>query len=196
VTGTLAGVIAGRSFASTGTVLAGVIAAGLTLEGIGLLAHARYLRARGAEAAASLLQQRTTFGYTDVARTIGLGAGLVAALFLMFAGLDGAAALAAWSGAAVLIGVTATVGRALFYVLVVPTTMPGAFFWRNAAFAEHARESGLANMPQVGVLPRTEYHDLQLQRAARDIKNDLAQLGKRDAKAERRPAVPATETAS
>ena len=42
---------------------------------------------------------------------------------------------------------------ALFYVLVIPTTMPGAFFWRNKGFEEHARETGLANMPQVGVLP-------------------------------------------
>jgi len=31
--------------------------------------------------------------------------------------------------------------------------MPGAFFWRNRAFEEHARKTGLANMPQVGVLP-------------------------------------------
>jgi hypothetical protein len=97
---------------------------------------------------------------------------------------------------ALLIASTATVGRALFYVLVIPTTLPGAFFWRNAAFAEHARESGLANMPQVGVLPRTEYHELQLQRAARDIKQDLARLGKRDAAQAARPPVPASETAS
>ena len=47
------------------------------------------------------------------------------------------------------------VGRALFYVLVIPTTMPGAFFWRNQGFQEHARESGLADMPQTGVLPAT-----------------------------------------
>jgi hypothetical protein len=33
--------------------------------------------------------------------------------------------------------------------------MPGAFFWRNKRFEEHAREVGLANMPQVGVLPDT-----------------------------------------
>jgi hypothetical protein len=46
-----------------------------------------------------------------------------------------------------------TAGRALFYALVIPTTMPGAFFWRNKGFEEHARESGLARMPQVGVLP-------------------------------------------
>ena len=45
------------------------------------------------------------------------------------------------------------ISRALFYVLVIPTTMPGAFFWRNKGFEEHARETGLAKMPQVGVLP-------------------------------------------
>ncbi|MBA2351632.1 MAG: hypothetical protein H0V78_07555, partial [Burkholderiales bacterium] len=45
------------------------------------------------------------------------------------------------------------IGRALFYVLVIPTTMPGAFFWRNKGFEQHARETGLARMPQVGVLP-------------------------------------------
>jgi hypothetical protein len=33
--------------------------------------------------------------------------------------------------------------------------MPGAFFWKNKGFEEHARETGLANLPQVGVLPAT-----------------------------------------
>ena len=46
----------------------------------------------------------------------------------------------------------AVIGRALFYVLVVPTTMPGAFFWKNKDFEEHARDIGLANLPQVGVV--------------------------------------------
>jgi hypothetical protein len=45
----------------------------------------------------------------------------------------------------------ALVGRALFYVLVIPTTMPGAFFWKNPGFQSHARDAGLARMPQVGV---------------------------------------------
>ena len=49
----------------------------------------------------------------------------------------------------------ALIGRALFYVLVIPTTMPGAFFWKNKDFEEHAREIGLAHMPQVGVV----YHN-------------------------------------
>ncbi|MBQ0769210.1 MAG: hypothetical protein KBT58_07955, partial [Bizionia sp.] len=35
--------------------------------------------------------------------------------------------------------------------LVIPTTMPGAFFWKNKGFEEHAKETGLANMQQVGV---------------------------------------------
>jgi len=46
---------------------------------------------------------------------------------------------------------SALIGRAIFYVLVVPTTMPGAFFWKNKAFEEHAREIGLAANPAVGV---------------------------------------------
>jgi hypothetical protein len=29
--------------------------------------------------------------------------------------------------------------------------MPGAFFWKNQGFVEHARETGLADMPQLGV---------------------------------------------
>ncbi len=36
-------------------------------------------------------------------------------------------------------------------MLVIPTTMPGAFFWKNRGFVEHAREVGLADMPQLGV---------------------------------------------
>ena len=47
--------------------------------------------------------------------------------------------------------VTGAIGRSLFFVLVIPTTMPGAFFWKNDGFVEHARESGLAEMEQVGV---------------------------------------------
>ena len=53
--------------------------------------------------------------------------------------------------------ISATAGRALFYVLVIPTTMPGAFFWKNAGFVEHAREVGLADMPQLGVAYETHH---------------------------------------
>lgn len=50
------------------------------------------------------------------------------------------------------------ISRALFYVAVIPTTMPGAFFWKNAGFVEHAREVGLADMPQMGVAYETHHH--------------------------------------
>jgi hypothetical protein len=53
---------------------------------------------------------------------------------------------------------TSLISRALFYVLVIPTTMPGAFFWKNKGFEEHARDIGLANMPQVGVVPKHAFH--------------------------------------
>jgi DMSO reductase iron-sulfur subunit len=42
-------------------------------------------------------------------------------------------------------------GRALFYLAVVPMTMPGAFFLRSRQFETYARETGLANDPLVGV---------------------------------------------
>ena len=47
--------------------------------------------------------------------------------------------------------ITSVISRTLFYALVIPTTMPGAFFWKNQAFQDHAKETGLAEMPQVGV---------------------------------------------
>lgn len=56
----------------------------------------------------------------------------------------------AWGLIVVSVFLSAFIGRSLFYVLVIPTTMPGAFFWRNKGFEEHACETGLADMPQVG----------------------------------------------
>lgn len=49
------------------------------------------------------------------------------------------------------------IGRVLFYVVVVPTTMHGVFFRKNASFVEHVREMGLANMPQLGVTYETHH---------------------------------------
>jgi hypothetical protein len=48
--------------------------------------------------------------------------------------------------------ICAYLGRILFYAVVTPTTMPGAFFWKNDKFKKHAIETGLANMPQMGVM--------------------------------------------
>ena len=78
---------------------------------------------------------------------------MLAVALLALTGIGGVTGLLLWLGAGLLITATAIVGRALFYVLVIPTTMPGAFFWRNAGFQSHACETGLADMPQVGVVP-------------------------------------------
>ncbi len=143
----------GLAFANLLAILAWPMALGLALEALGLVAHARYLNERGGEAAASHLEQRTTYGKTYLLRNIGLALSIALVGALGAVQLDGNAGFSAWLLVAALIIATATIGRALFYVLVIPTTMPGAFFWRNKGFEEHARETGLARMPQVGVLP-------------------------------------------
>ena len=130
-----------------GRLLASVAAIGLALEGVGLLAHAWSLRAADSEGAASWYEQVTTFGYPFWLRNGLLLASLLLEEWLAFHGgspwLFGLLALMTL--------VSAVIGRALFYVLVIPTTMPGTFFWRNRGFVEHARETGLAEMPQLGV---------------------------------------------
>jgi len=124
---------------------------GLLLEGFGLYRHAAHLNAIGGEGQAAHHEQVSGYGKTYWARNsaLGLGAGL---LFLaMVLPLNAGATLALWALLAVILLTAAVVGRALFYVLVIPTTMPGAFFWKNPGFQGHARDTGLAAMPQVGV---------------------------------------------
>ncbi len=142
-----------QSFVELAQVLSIPVVAGLSMEGMGLWFHASDLQRDGAEGAASHYEQRTTYGKTYLARNTGLLLGTLAAVALAAAGAGGWAGLAGWIFAAALIVTTAAVGRALFYVLVIPTTMPGAFFWKNRGFQEHARATGLAEMPQVGVVP-------------------------------------------
>ena len=145
--------MAGADWGDATAVLASIISAGLVLEIIGLYFHQRDMIRRGGEAAAAHYEQLTSFGKTYTARNAGLFTGLAFTVPLSLTQLDSTAGLLVWIAAAAVIAVTAVTGRALFYALVVPTTMPGAFFWRNKGFEEHARESGLADMPQVGVLP-------------------------------------------
>ena len=126
---------------------------GLSMEMVGLYAHQNDLIKNGGEGAAAHFEQTTKFGNTYLARNIGLFSVLVLCIVMMTVHLNDVAAIVLWVGAALILLVTAVTGRALFYALVMPTTMPGAFFWRNKKFQEHARETGLAKMPQVGVLP-------------------------------------------
>lgn len=131
-----------------GKALASVAGLGLALEALGLLAHASDLQGAGDEGAASFYVQTTTYGYPYWLRNSLLVAALLLATGMGWVGSDSALAFGLL---AVLVLASAIIGRALFYVLVIPTTMPGAFFWKNKGFVEHARESGLADMPQLGV---------------------------------------------
>ncbi len=133
-------------------VLAWPAAAGLLLESTGLYFHARAMKRRGGEGGASHAEQTTRFGKTYYARNAALP---VSALAVVVAAT---AAPVGWPGIAILYVLSmsavslALISRAMFYVMVIPTTMPGAFFWRNRGFQEHARRTGLADLPQTGVL--------------------------------------------
>jgi len=131
--------------------LAAVLAAGLLVETIGHLFHARDLRAGEGEAQAAYYEQTTKFGNTYRLRNLLLAVELVIAVALAATGIHAIASVALAAALLLMLPVTAYLGRILFYALVIPTTMPGAFFWRNKGFVEHARATGLADMPQLGV---------------------------------------------
>ncbi len=150
-----------------------LIIAGLVIEAIGLAKHQSDMHKQGGEGDAAMQVQKTAFGKTYQARNLGIVAGVVLALALMMLNTTTGLGLLVWLITAIVIVSTAVIGRALFYVLVIPTTMPGAFFWKNQGFQEHARDAGLANMPQAGVLPKTDYHHETIERAKREIKEEI-----------------------
>ena len=130
---------------------------GLAIEAVGHIAHARAMGRAQHEGGASYYVQTTTFGNTFRLRNALLGLNLLLAGGLLVAMLArgdfGLYVLLGWGIVGAIGIVTSLIGRALFYVLVIPTTMPGAFFWKNKGFEEHARAIGLADRPQVGVAP-------------------------------------------
>lgn len=149
--------LAGASYQDVLLVSAATLALGLAIEGIGHVAHARDMGRAEHEGGASYYIQTTTFGKTFMLRNAMLGVNVLFAaglLTLMLAqGVSGMPVLLGWVLVGATLLATSIIGRALFYVLVIPTTMPGAFFWKNKGFEDHARDIGLANMPQVGVAP-------------------------------------------
>jgi DMSO reductase iron-sulfur subunit len=148
----LAGLAAGTLTPELASLLTGVMASGLALEALGLLFHAHDMQARGNEGAASFYEQTTRYGYPYWLRNCFLTISFVLALIIALSGTTSFVLFGLLAASSL----TATVlGRALFYVLVIPTTLPGAFFWKNKGFEAHARETGLAKMPQVGVLPHS-----------------------------------------
>ena len=130
-------------------VLASIMVAGLLVEIVALVFHAHDMRKNGDEGAASHYEQTTVYGYPYWLRNVLLIVSLIAAAVIVETSIANPAVF----GLLLITTITSAVlGRALFYVVVIPTTMPGAFFWRNKGFVEHARETGLADMPQVGVV--------------------------------------------
>ncbi|MFK5913154.1 MAG: dimethyl sulfoxide reductase anchor subunit [Woeseiaceae bacterium] len=126
---------------------------GLILESVGLMAHARDLKKSKDEGAASHFEQTTRYGKSYLLRNILLVINIAALTTVILLGLTDVIGAVMGSLLVASLVISAVISRALFYVLVIPTTMPGAFFWRNKGFEEHARETGLANMHQVGVIP-------------------------------------------
>jgi hypothetical protein len=139
-------------------ITAGLAALGLIAEGLGLLSHAKYLNTESGEGAAAHYVQQTTFGKTYVLRNVLMATtGLLMAIVAIALSATTLGLIVAAIAAPVAM-VSLLIGRALFYILVIPTTMPGAFFWKNKGFEEHARDVGLADMPQVGVVPACHHH--------------------------------------
>lgn len=129
---------------------------GMVIEALGLIKHNSDLNRSENEGGAAHYIQCTTFGKTYLLRNWVLALNIVAAGALLTASLLGyndPSLLLIWLALALLNCLTATIGRALFYILVIPTTMPGAFFWKNKAFEQHARDIGLADNPATGVAP-------------------------------------------
>lgn len=131
--------------------LAVICATGVALESIGHWFHARDLKQAGNEGAAAHYEQTTTFGKTYRLRNALLGVNLLLLITLAAAGASMPGLIATALLPAMLL-LAAYTSRILFYALVIPTTMPGAFFWKNEGFVEHARETGLAEMEQMGVV--------------------------------------------
>ncbi len=147
----IAALLAGEPIAPILSLLTWPLAAGLLLQCLSLFFHRRDLKRRGEEAAVSRMLMLEEHGKINRLRLILLGTLMGVSLFLIGISLKGGFGLAAWGSVFILALFNEIIGRALFYVLVVPTTVPKAFFWGNQRFEADARKTGLATLPQVGV---------------------------------------------
>ncbi|NQZ81949.1 MAG: dimethyl sulfoxide reductase anchor subunit [Colwellia sp.] len=137
-------------------IFSSVFILGMMIEALGLLKHNSDLNRSENEGGAAHYVQCTTFGKTYLFRNWILAINIVLASALLTANLLGyneVSSLFIWLTLALINCFTAAIGRALFYILVIPTTMPGAFFWKNKGFEQHARDIGLADNPATGVAP-------------------------------------------
>jgi DMSO reductase iron-sulfur subunit len=149
-------VIQQQAITSALSLFASVFVLGMLIEAVGLIFHNHDLTKSENEGGAAHYIQCTTFGKTYLFRNILLAVNIITAsslLTLQLFNIINDSLLILWLALALINVFTATVGRALFYILVIPTTMPGAFFWKNKAFEQHARDIGLADNPATGVAP-------------------------------------------
>ena len=151
-------IVSGQPHAQLLQITAGLAGLGLLAECLGLLSHAKFLDTESGEGAAAHYVQQTTFGKTYVARNTLMAFGVLSTVLIALTLSSSVFGLVLAAIAAPAILISLIVGRALFYILVIPTTMPGAFFWKNKGFEDHARDVGLADMPQVGVVPSCHNH--------------------------------------
>ena len=143
-----------------------LISLGLLIEMAGLWLHRKDIKSAKSEGAASFYEQTTTYGYAYILRNSLLLLSLIISLSLLLIEQQSFWAYLLLTGIAL---ASAIIGRALFYVVVIPTTMPGGFFWKNKGFVEHARETGLADMPQLGVVYE-KHHAFKLSELIETIK--------------------------
>lgn len=146
----------GNPIAEATIIFGAMFILGLMLEAVGLYFHNYDLNRSENEGGAAHYIQCTTFGKTYAFRNWLLAFNILAAtglLALNLLGFNAASLLLLWVALALSCGFSAAIGRALFYILVIPTTMPGAFFWKNKGFEQHARDIGLADNPATGVAP-------------------------------------------
>lgn len=143
-------------FMQAAAVLGSIFTLGMVIEAIGLIKHNHDLNRNENEGGAAHYVQCTTFGKTYLFRNWLLGVNITAAISLLALhalGFNEISLVFIGLALALINCFTAAIGRALFYILVIPTTMPGAFFWKNKGFEQHARDIGLADNPATGVAP-------------------------------------------
>lgn len=151
--------------------LAIIITGGLLIEGIGHKLHAHDMQRSENEGAASYYRQLTQYGKSYILRNVLLGVNVVLALMIAMTGIHDTISIVLAVALTFSMLVMGMFGRSLFFVLVIPTTMPGAFFWKNDGFVDHARETGLAEMQQVGVVYE-RHHAFKVDELVQTIKEN------------------------
>ena len=156
--------------------MSALITVGLIIEALGLVFHARDLKNGAGEGQAAHYELSTTFGKTYWLRNGLLLINILIAIMINITGLASGFGLLSGLLFTLSLVVMAYLGRIIFYALVIPTTMPGAFFWKNKGFVDHARESGLADMQQLGVAYE-RHHKFDVGELMQTIKeNSLADM--------------------